>query len=130
MANIAHYIAHDPIANVEGIVTDFEPSVLEEAAQHGIVFIAVDKDGNRASVDVSEISKPELDDGDCYVFVEPRYVDDRTTAIVACFDALAEIVNPSVATASVDDTETQVDPIGAFMAALEKLRVLKAGGEE
>ena len=60
----------------------------------------------------------------------PTYVDDRTDATVACFDALAAIVDPSVAAASEGGSaEAKADPVKEFMAALEKLRALKAGGD-
>lgn len=128
MANITHYMAHDPIGNSESYLTEFDSELIARAAASGIIFIAVYDDGTRKVVDSSEVTPPQAA-AEPFTLVTPVYVDERTTATVACFDALAQIVNPGVATTSADDAETEADPIKAFMAALEKLRALEAGGD-
>ena len=129
MAQITHYLAHDPVGNTESYLTEFDSEIITRAAASGIVFIAVYDDGTREIVDGKDVIKPQLDD-EPFTLVTPVYVDDRTDATVACFDALAAIVNPSVAVAAEDGSaEAQADPVKAFMAALEKLRALKAGGD-
>ncbi len=129
MAQITHYLAHDPVGNTESYLTEFDSEIITRAAASGIVFIAVYDDGTREIVDGKDVIKPQLDD-EPFTLVTPVYVDDRTDATVACFDALAAIVDPSVAAASEGGSaEVQADPVEAFMAALEKLRALKAGGD-
>lgn len=129
MAQITHYLAHDPVGNTESYLTEFDSEIITRAAASGIVFIAVYDDGTREIVDGEDVIKPQLDD-EPFTLVTPVYVDDRTDATVACFDALAAIVDPSVAAAAEGGSaEVQADPVKAFMAALEKLRALKAGGD-
>lgn len=129
MAQITHYLAHDPVGNTESYLTEFDSEIITRAVASGIVFIAVYDDGTREIVDGKDVIKPQLDD-EPFTLVTPVYVDDRTDATVACFDALAAIVDPSVAAASEGGSaEVQADPVEAFMAALEKLRALKAGGD-
>ena len=129
MAQITHYLAHDPVGNTESYLTEFDSEIITRAAASGIVFIAVYDDGTREIVDGKDVIKPQLDD-EPFTLVTPVYVDDRIDATVACFDALAASVDPSVAAASEGGSaEVQADPVEAFMAALEKLRALKAGGD-
>lgn len=131
MAKIVRYWAHDPVGNIENMLQSFDKEQLQKGEEAGIVFVAEHDDGTRSIVKAVDVVEPQTFSNDSGItLVLPSYVDERTSATVACFDALAEIVNPSVATASADETETQVDPIGAFMAALEKLRALNMGGEE
>ena len=131
MAKIVRYWAHDPVGNIENMLQSFDKEQLQKGENAGIVFVAEYDDGTRSIVKAADIVEPTTFSNDGGVtLVLSSYVDERTSATVACFDALAEIVNQSVAAASTDEAETQADPIGAFMAALEKLRALKAGGEE
>ena len=131
MAKIVRYWEHDPVGNIESMVQSFDKEQLQKGEEAGIVFVAEYDDGTRSIAKAVDIVEPTTFSNEGGItLVLPSYVDERTSATVACFDALAEIVNPSVATASVDETKTQADPIGAFMAALEKLRALKTGGEE
>ena len=112
MSHIVDYLIHDPIGNVEGQLGDYDPVRLEEAEKNGMVFIAVMDDGERR-------------------LVKPEYVDERTQATVAVFDALADIVNPQ--TAAVDENSSGeqpvVDPITAFENALNKLKSLQNGDQ-
>ena len=91
MAYIVDYMAHDPVGNVEGQLTCYDAEALAEAEKNGMVFIAVMSDGTRKVVKASEVSEP-CSQGKDFVFVQPTYVDKRTAATVACFDALAAIV--------------------------------------
>lgn len=129
MAYIIDYMAHDPVGNVEGQLTCYDPEALAEAENNGIVFIAVMSDGARKAVKASEVSEPSPQ-GQDFVFVQPAYVDERTEATVAVFDALAAIVAPEAATLSADEAATQAkDPVEVFMAALAKLKALKPAEE-
>lgn len=129
MAQITHYMAHDPVGNSESYLTEFDSELISRAEASGIVFIAVYDDGTREVVDSKDVVKPKSAD-EPFTLVTPVYVDDRTDATVACFDALAAIVDPSVTTAAEGgETEARADPVKAFMAALEKLRALKSGGD-
>ena len=61
------------------------------------------------------------------MFVQPTYVDMRTGATVACFDALSAIVDPQPATADETGEGTEpIDPVEAFRAALAALKALEA----
>lgn len=129
MAYIVDYMAHDPIGNVEGQLTCYDAEALAEAEKNGIVFIAVMSDGTRKVVKASEVSEPSSH-GQDFVFVQPTYVDKRTAATVAVFDALSAIVDPQPATADETGDEAEavdpVDPVEAFRAALAALKALEA----
>lgn len=130
MAKIVRYWAHDPVGNIENMLQSFDKEQLQKGEEAGIVFVAEYDDGTRSIVKAVDVVEPQTFSNDGGItLVLPSYVDERTSATVACFDALAEIVNPSVATSSVDDAEAEVDPIKVFMAAIEKLRALKTGGD-
>jgi hypothetical protein len=130
MAKIDRYWAHDPVGNIENMLQSFDKEQLQKEEDAGIVFVAEYDDGTRSIVKAVDVVEPQTFSNDGGItLVLPSYVDERTSATVACFDALAEIVNPSVATSSADDAEAEVDPIKVFMAAIEKLRALKTGGD-
>lgn len=130
MAKIVRYWAHDPVGNIENMLQSFDKEQLQKGEEAGIVFVAEYDDGTRSIVKAVDVVEPQMFSNDGGItLVLPSYVDERTSATVACFDALAEIVNPSVATSSADDAEAEVDPIKVFMAAIEKLRALKTGGD-
>lgn len=130
MAKIVRYWAHDPVGNIENMLQSFDKEQLQKGEGAGIVFVAEYDDGTRSIVKAVDVVEPQTFSNDGGItLVLPSYVDERTSATVACFDALAEIVNPSVATASADDAEAEADPIKVFMAAIEKLRALKTGGD-
>ncbi len=130
MAKIVRYWAHDPVGNIENMLQSFDKEQLQKGEEAGIVFVAEYDDGTRSIVKAADVVEPQTFSNDGGItLVLPSYVDERTSATVACFDALAEIINPSVATASADDAEAEVDPIKVFMAAIEKLRALKTGGD-
>lgn len=122
MGKVTHYMAHDPISNTEGVVTEFDQELINRVAESGIIFIAVDESGERSIVEPDDVTKPVNED-DCYVFVQPQYVDERTQATVAVFDALASSVPAVASNASVramsDDGGTM-----SFADALEALRLL------
>lgn len=130
MAKIVRYWAHDPVGNIENMLQSFDKEQLQKGEEAGIVFVAEYDDGTRSIVKAVDVVEPQTFSNDGGItLVLPSYVDERTSATVACFDALAEIVNPSVATSSADDAEAEVDPIKVFMAAIERLRALKTGGD-
>lgn len=130
MAKIVRYWVHDPVGNIENMLQSFDKEQLQKGEEAGIVFVAEYDDGTRSIVKAVDVVEPQTFSNDEDItLVLPSYVDERTSATVACFDALAEIVNPSVATVSADDAEAEVDPIKVFMAAIEKLRALKTGGD-
>lgn len=130
MAYIVDYMAHDPVGNVEGQLTCYDAEALAEAEKNGMVFIAVMSDGTRKVVKASEVSEP-CSQGKDFVFVQPTYVDKRTAATVACFDALANIVNPKTATVDENGSDAQAtaDPIAAFEDALNRLKSLQNGDQ-
>ena len=129
MAKITHYMAHDPIGNVESYLTEFDSELIARAAAAGIIFIAVYDDGTREVVDAGEVEEPQQE-RQAYEIVTTSYVDRRTAATVACFDALSAIVDPQPATADETGDEADavdpVDPVEAFRVALAALKALEA----
>lgn len=129
MAYIVDYMAHDPVGNVEGQLTCYDAEALAEAEKNGMLFIAVMNDGTRKVVKASEVSEPSSR-GQDFVFVKPTYVDKRTAATVACFEALSAIVDPQPAAADETGEEADavdpVDPVEAFRVALAALKALEA----
>lgn len=129
MAKITHYMAHDPIGNVESYLTEFDSELIARAAAAGIIFIAVYDDGTRKVVDASEVEEPQQE-RQAYEIVTTSYVDKRTAATVACFEALSAIVDPQPATADETGEEAEavdpVDPVEAFRVALAALKALEA----
>lgn len=123
---VVAYLAHDPVGNVEGYVTDYSRETLEQAEAAGIIFIAEHNDGSRAVVKASDIKEPSPAINGIKV-VGPGYVDKRTDATIAVFDALAAIIDPEAATMSADDAIEESDPIEAFTKALNALKAIEKG---
>lgn len=128
MAKIVAYMAHDPVCNMEEQVTDFDPGTLSNMEAGGIIFVAVYDDESRAVVKASEMSEPEPQVNGVKL-VTPKYVDLRTEATVAVFDALSAIVDPEASVAAADEageTAEAADPVETFKAALIDLKALMA----
>lgn len=123
MLNPLYYLAHDPVGNCEWQITEFDSGVLSEAESAGVVFIAVDKDGNRERVAAQDIKEPESSAGNL-VLVQPVYVDDRMKAVVDVFDALAASVPAVAASADVQPVSSNARSVMSFSEALEALRKL------
>lgn len=129
MSYVVDYLIHDPVGNVEGQLGDYDPVRLGEAEKNGMVFIAVMDDGERRLVKAADVSEPKQQN-QYFTVAKPEYVDERTQATVAVFDALADIVNPKAAAVEEDGGETQaVDPIAAFEKALDRLKSLQNGDQ-
>ena len=126
--HIDMYMLHDPLANVEAMLTVFDQSSLKEAEDHGMLFIAVHSDGTREVVKAKDVHEPTTHTSSLGGFevVAPVYVDKRTAATVSVFDALSAIVDPQAATLSADGAATAEDPIEAFRSALAALKSLEA----
>ena len=123
MSRITHYMAHDPIANVEGVVTEYDPDLLQQAADGGVIFVAVKDDGSPSIVPAGEVRQPRSIDQE-YCFVQPAYVDERAKATLACLEAIAEMREAVSAKA-----RTAAEPNQKFSDALGKLRELVNQGE-
>lgn len=130
MSHIVDYLIHDPLGNVEGQLVDYDPVRLEEAEKNGMIFIAVMDDGERRLVKAADVSEPKQQNR-YFTVAKPEYVDERTKATVAVFDALADIVNPQTAAADENGSDEQpvADPITAFEDALNKLKSLQNGDQ-
>lgn len=130
MSHIVDYLIHDPLGNVEGQLSDYDPVRLAEAEKNGMVFIAVMDDGERRLVKAADVSEPKQQNR-YFTVAKPEYVDERTKATVAVFDALADIVNPQTAAADENGSDEQpvADPIAAFEDALNKLKSLQNGDQ-
>ena len=129
MSHIVDYLIHDPLGNVEGQLGDYDPVRLEEAEKNGMVFIAVMDDGERKLVKAADVSEPKQQN-QYFTVAKPEYVDERTRATVAVFDAVAAIIDPQPATADETGEEvSQADPVAAFRAALDALKELEANDD-
>ena len=85
MSTFEAYWLHDPVANAEAQITDFDIERLEEAERAGMLIIGTTADGAREVVPAGQVVPPELAS---YTIVAPGYVDIRMDAVVAVFDAL------------------------------------------
>lgn len=122
---VVAYLLHDAEANMEGYVSDYSPGALAEAEAAGMVILAEYSDGSRKRVSAADVREPAPKEHGI-ALATPSYVDQRTEATVAVFDALAAIVAPDAATFSADGAgEAQADPVEAFMSALAALRALE-----
>lgn len=123
---IVAYLLHDPIGNCEGYVSNYDPDLLAKAQEGGMIVIAEHEDGRREVVDAKDVKEPNPAINGVAV-VLPPYVDKRTAATVACFDALSAIVDPQPATADETGEGTEaVGPVEAFRSALAALKALEA----
>lgn len=128
MATIYH-LAHDPVSNSEAVLSEYDSELINKAAENGIVFIAVDEQGNRTIVPASEVVKPD-DDCEQFTFVQPLYVDERLKAVVDVFDALASSVPAAASTLAVQSAAGKSRTKMTFAEALEALRLLAYGTNE
>lgn len=85
MSTFETYWLHDPVANAEAQITDFDLGRLQEAERAGMLIIGTTADGAREVVPADQVVPPELES---FTIVAPGYVDIRMDAVVAVFDAL------------------------------------------
>ena len=125
MSKTLYHMLHDPIGNCEAMVTEYDEELINRAANNGMIFIAVDEDGNRTVV------KEPINDDQPFTLVQPLYVDDRMKAVVGVFDALAASVPAVAASADVQPVSSKARSAMSFADALEAIRALAYGtGEE
>lgn len=58
MSTITTIWAHDPIGNNEAQITNYDTTMLEQAEQQGIIFIAEHSDGTRTRIAAKDITEP------------------------------------------------------------------------
>lgn len=121
---ISHFVAYDPHANAEGIVTNFDVDALKLASTSGILFYSVDYEGNRTEVPVSDVH-PCDEAGETLDVAKPSYIDDRMKLVVDVFDALASEM-PAMLTIEMDEERAS----SPFLVALEALRKLACKSSE
>lgn len=130
MNKTLYHMLHDPIGNCEAMVTEYDEELINRAASNGMIFIAVDEDGNRTVVQPEDVKEP-INDDQPFTLVQPLYVDDRMKAVVDVFDALAASVPAVAASADVQPVSSKARAAMSFAEALEALRALAYGtGEE
>lgn len=123
MDSYVTYWLHDPVANVEGQITDFNIDRLKEAESAGMVIIGTDVDGTRAVVHAEDVNPPELEG---FTVVAPGYVDIRMDAVVAVFDAL-ERERTTTETSSTGATKARARvKMPTFEEALANLKAVLA----
>lgn len=122
MSKTLYHMLHDPIGNCEAMVTEYDEELINRAASNGMIFIAVDEDGNRTVVQPEDVKEP-INDDQPFTLVQPLYVDDRMKAVVDVFDALA-------ASADVQPVSSKARAAMSFAEALEALRALAYGTVE
>lgn len=115
---IEAYLLHDPIGNTEGVIAEYDPDKLMQAEANGAIFIAVHGDGRREVVKAASIHEPEPRMNGV-TLTKPEYVDARTQATVAVFDALAQqMAGGAMLTADGSGAES---PFEKALAALRAL---------
>ena len=130
MSKTLYHMLHVPIGNCEAMVTEYDEELINRAASNGMIFIAVDEDGNRTVVQPEDVKEP-INDDQPFTLVQPLYVDDRMKAVVDVFDALAASVPAVAASADVQPVSSKARSAMSFAEALEALRALTYGtGEE
>lgn len=122
MNRIITYWAHDPINNNEGVITNFDTSTLKQAEANGIIIIAEYEDGTREKVNAEDVTEPNIQDSDFFIFVTPQYVDTRTTATYEAIKSIADAIAPMIP--AEHSTDGQPSPLDAIAASLEKLKAL------
>lgn len=126
------YLLHDPLGNVEGVITEYDADELRRAEDEGAVLIALYNSGRREIVKADEVVEP-LPRMNGVTLVQPEYVDDRMVAVVDVFEALAgELASqqPVAAISLSADAESGVAANvlpGSFQQALERLKVIVNG---
>ena len=126
-ACVVAYICHDAIANTEWYVSDFDKAKLKQAEDAGCLIIEELSDGSRRLSSADEVEEPPAAMVGGIRLVAPKYVDDRTAAVTAVFEALSAIVDPEASVATADETGEAVesaDPVQAFRDALAALKAL------
>lgn len=129
MRKTLYHMLHDPIGNCEAMVTEYDEELINRAANNGMIFIAVDEDGNRTVVQPEDVKEP-INDDQPFTLVQPLYVDDRMRAVVDVFDALAASVPAVAASADVQPVSSKARSAMSFAEALEALRALAYGTVE
>lgn len=121
---VVAYILHDPVANMEGYITDFSDDSLHGAESMGLIIIAEYNDGSRERVSADDVKPPNPEVNGISV-VLPPYVDDRMKAVVAVFDALAAEQPAVMAISASNEGHSKT-----FAEALADLKELVYGTEE
>lgn len=129
MGKTLYHMLHDPIGNCEAMVTEYDKELINRAASNGMIFIAVDEEGNRTVVQPEDVKEP-INDDQPFTLVKPLYVDDRMKAVVDVFDALAASVPAVAASADVQPVSSNARSAMSFAEALESLRALAYGTSE
>lgn len=124
---VVAYILHDPVANMEGYITDYSEESLSDAEQMGLIIIAEYNDGSRERVAAADVKPPNPEVNGISV-VLPPYVDVRMKAVIDVFDALSAGV-PAVASNAEVKAASRSGGSMSFAEALEALRALVYGTE-
>ena len=127
MAKIIGYMVHDAVTNMEWQLENFDQAAVAGLESSGLIIVAVYDDVSRAIVHAADVTEPEPQVNGI-TLVTPAYVDNRTAATAAVFDALVAIIDPESAAATADETgeeaATAADPVETFKAALAALKAL------
>ena len=121
------YLVHDAINNMEGYITDYSAEALQAAQESGLIIIAEYNDGSRDRVNAADVVEPQPEVNGV-TLVQPSYVDDRMTAVVDVFDALAAEMFGAAMVMSADADPAAVR--SPFAEALKKLKELVGNGAE
>lgn len=132
MAKIIGYMVHDAVTNMEWQLENFDQAAVAGLESSGLIIVAVYDDDSRAIVHAADVTEPEPQVNGI-TLVTPAYVDNRTAATAAVFDALVAIIDPESAVATADETgeeaATAADPVETFKAALTALKALESKKE-
>ena len=127
--HVIGYFVHDIVGNIEQWLENYDQDALQAAEKAGLVFVAVYSDESREVVKAADIVKPSpYVNG--FTLAATEYVDNRTDATIAVFDALAAIVDPEGAVVTANETSEVAaveDPIETFKKALAALKAFEKG---
>lgn len=84
------YILHDPVANMEGYITDYDQDALKQAEDSGMIIIAEMADGSRRIASADEVKKPTPLSPEGIELATPAYVDERVSAMLDVISSMCD----------------------------------------
>ncbi len=94
MNRYAAFALHDPIANIESQITNFDDiESLKEAVNRGMIIIGIKTDNSRHIVSVDEVKEPQISDVRGIPVVLPSYVDSKIDEVMAVIQDLTDVIS-------------------------------------
>ncbi len=94
MNRYAAFILHDPVANYESQITNFDDlETLKEAVNRGMLIIGVKPDNSRHIVSVDEVKEPQILGLSEVPIVLPSYVDSKIDEVMSVIQDLTDAIS-------------------------------------